>query len=381
MSDYIDANIVVVPEELYDLAVEYIQTRLPTWVPAEGNLDNWLIEALAQIGSQVAETAQNVPVAIFRKFGTDLVGLLPHDPSAATGTTIWTLIDEDGHEIPEGTTIAFDGPDGPVAFQTTADVVVAEGKTEVTGVEIIAVEDGEEGSGFTGEAALLDTLDFIQTVTVEGQTTGGSDGETDEEYLSRLVDELRLQTPRPILPEDFATLARRIDDVYAAVAIDGYNPVDESLENERMVTVATRDVDGGPNSSEVKGEVDALLQSMREVNFIVNVIDPEYTAVAVTFKGVSWPGWDEEAVEAACVEALKGYLSPKTWGLPPTAQAPVWVNEPKVRYLEVAQVLNAVDGFRYVTELKVNGGTADVTLSGAAPLPEAGAITGEVEGA
>ncbi len=381
MSTYIDANIIVDPDELFDLAVEYIKARIPDWEAADGNLDTWIIEALSQIGSQVAETAQDVPAAIFRKFGTDLVNLPPHDPTAATGKTAWTLIDEDGHTIPEGTTIGFDGPDGTVAFQTIADVEVAEGDNSVTGVEIIAVEEGEEGSGFTGAADLLDTLDFVATVELEGQTTGGSDGESDEEYLARLVDELRLQTPRPILPDDFATLARRIDNVYAAVAIDGYNPGDSTYENERMVTVATRDVDGNANSSGTKTEVDALLQGMREVNFVVHVIDPTYTEIDVSFKGVAWPGWDAEAVEAACVEAVAQYLSPNRWGLPPTGQVAAWVNDPKVRYLEVAQVLNSVDGFRYITELKVEGGTSDVSLSGAAPLPRPGTIGGTVEGA
>lgn len=381
MAEYIDATITVDPNELYDLAVEYLQSRIPGWEPADGNLDAWLIEALSQIGSQVAETAQGVPTEIFRRFGQDLVNLPPQDATAATGKTTWTMIDNAGYTIPEGTTIGFQADDGStVAFQTIADVEVPEGSTTAEGVEVVAVEEGAFGSGFTGEAGLLDVLDYVQTVTLEAQTTGGSDGETDEEYLERLVDELRLQTPRPILPDDFATLARRVAGVERSVAIDGYNPADESLENERMIAVATVDADGNPNSSQVKSEVDALLQGMREVNFVVNVIDPTYTEIDVTYTAVAWPGWDAEAVQAAADAAVAEYLSPSSWGQPPTGQPDGWVNDTKVRYLEVAQVLNAVDGLRYVTDLKVEGATADVNLTGAAPLPKPGTITGTVEG-
>lgn len=380
MAEYIDATIIVDPNELYDLAVEYLQDKIPGWEPADGNLDNWLLEACSQIGAQVGETAQGVPTAIFRRFGEKLVNLPPQDATAAFGTTTWTLIDDAGYTIPEGTTIGFDGDDGTVAFTTTGDVVVPEGSTVAEGVQVVAVEEGASGSGFTGAAVLLDVLDYVESVTLESQTTGGTDGESDDEYLQRLVDELRLQTPRPILPQDFATLARRIAGVERSVAIDGYNPADETLENERMVAVATTDADGNPNSSLVKAEVDALLQAMREVNFVVSVIDPTYTTIDVTYKAVAWPGWDAESVQASADAALASYLSPATWGLPPTGQdSSEWINEDKVRFLEVAQVLNSVDGLRYVTELKVDGGTADVTLTGAAPLPKPGTISGTVE--
>jgi hypothetical protein len=40
-----------------------------------------------------------------------------------------------------------------------------------------------------------------------------------------------------------------------------------------------------------------------------------------------------------------------------------------VRYLEVATVINNVDGVDHITDLTLNGGTADVPLDGVAPLP------------
>lgn len=47
-----------------------------------------------------------------------------------------------------------------------------------------------------------------------------------------------------------------------------------------------------------------------------------------------------------------------------------------VRYLEVAEVLNRVDGVDYISTLTVNGGTANITLTGVAPLTLAGTVTG-----
>jgi uncharacterized phage protein gp47/JayE len=62
------------------------------------------------------------------------------------------------------------------------------------------------------------------TVTLDAPTAGGVDAESDADYLDRLHELLTLLAPRPILPNDFAVLARTVAGVGRATAIDLYNP-------------------------------------------------------------------------------------------------------------------------------------------------------------
>jgi hypothetical protein len=53
---------------------------------------------------------------------------------------------------------------------------------------------------------------------------GGADEEDADAYLDRLADALTILAPRPILPQDHATMARQIEGVGRALAIDLYQP-------------------------------------------------------------------------------------------------------------------------------------------------------------
>ena len=81
-------------------------------------------------------------------------------------------------------------------------------------------------------------------------------------------------------------------------------------------------------------------------------------------------------VAASAIQAVTEYLSPANFGQVPYGDQPVWLSDTKVRYLEVAEVINRVEGVLYIVSLTINGGTADVALPGPGPLPRPGAITG-----
>jgi len=154
----------------------------------------------------------------------------------------------------------------------------------------------------------------------------------------------------------------------------------------RCVTVVIVDANGNACSQAVKNEVDALLQSEREVNFLVFVADPTYTTVDVHFDVHSYPGYDPADVRARVIDALTGFLSPQNWGVPPygDTSARSWINDTKVRYLEVAEQINNVDGVHYIVDFTTNisgqaAGRVDLTLTGVAPLPRPGVIDGTVE--
>jgi hypothetical protein len=130
---------------------------------------------------------------------------------------------------------------------------------------------------------------------------------------------------------------------------------------ERAVTVAVADEDGAAVSSPTKQAVDTYLQSLREVNFAVHVIDPTYTAVNVTATLKAKAGFDTAAVDAAATAAVQEYLSPANWSWSST-----------VRYNELISLLDQVEGVDYVVSLTTP--SADVTLTGVANLTTASTV-------
>jgi hypothetical protein len=268
-------------------------------------------------------------------------------------------------------------------------VTVAPGATVTAAgaIQITASLPGAAASGLGGASQpveLIDILDFVLTVTMVQATSGGVDDETDQAYLNRLSEQLSLLTLTPVLAVDFAKLAKNVPPVYRAVALDNFNPADNTYTNERMVGVCCIDINGNPLSAPAKANVDAYLQSLRETNFIVNVFDPTYTIVAVTTQVHCLPGFTPASVIAEVQAALVRYLNPATWGQPiggDTSSSPQdWTNTKVVRKYEVSQVINSVGGVDYIMTLTLGippaGLTeADVTLLGQVCLPTAGTMT------
>lgn len=163
-----------------------------------------------------------------------------------------------------------------------------------------------------------------------------------------------------------------------------YSPPNQLTNQERMVTVAVVDVNGNPLSSAIEAEVSADLQSLREINFIVNTVSPNYTSIDVTWTGVAETTANAAAVQAAQLTALTAYLSQANWAggdLTP----PSWdVTQNIVRYLQVVGLLDDIPGLDYLTSVKIGYhnqsvlGTVDLPLIGFAPLPTPGTLSGIV---
>jgi hypothetical protein len=258
MPDYIDVPIETDPERLAEDAFTFIQTQWPGWSPAPANLETWTVEAIARMAAELMTVASSVPRSLFRFIGP-LYGVNPIDATPARVAATWTMIDNAGYTIRAGTQVGIrTAGDTLVPFTVLADVTVAAGDTVTAdgGVTLVAVEVGAAGSGLGtdgGPVELIDSLAYIDSIVQVGITTGGVDGETDDAYLSRLRAELQLQSPRPIVPSDFAVLALNTAGVARAVAMDGYNPA----ENE--IQTVTVDAAGGTFTLTFAGQTTAAI--------------------------------------------------------------------------------------------------------------------------
>lgn len=383
MPNYISVPFDTDPETLIDDAVAFIQSKVDDWEPADGNLDYWIIQAIASEAAELRDVASAVPDSIFRVFGSQLMGIVPVEEAHATGHTTWTMVDNRGYTIPDGTQVAIRNTAGElIPFLTFTDVVIPPGSTTTAagGVLIEAVEAGTVGTGLGGPAGAVDLLDALSYVTIIQQTdvtSGGVDEELDEVYLDRLTARLTTMAPRPILPADFSVLARDVPGVFRAVTIDGYNTANSTYNNERMVTVSAIDLAGAAISGPVKTQLQTYLDSLREINFVVNVMDPKRTNIAVTYNVAVLREFSPAQVVADTQAAVANFLSPIYWGAEPSLGDMFrWDDTTVVRYNEIISILDRVEGVRYVSGVLVNGGTADVNLASPASLPLLTSVVG-----
>jgi hypothetical protein len=147
---------------------------------------------------------------------------------------------------------------------------------------------------------------------------------------------------------------------------------------ERYVTVFPVDEFGQPVAGNVRLTLAAYLDSLREVNFVVPVVDPQYQMFDVQTTIVALPGTDKVALQAAVVGSLQTYLDPSKWGVP-ASDSQEWQNDTHLRYLEVAQVINNVLGVNYIVSLttaihNASPNVVDITMPGDVALPLAGSI-------
>ena len=371
------------PNLIEEQIIEEIQERFEEWEPAEGNLEVWMIRALSVRIAELYETAVDVADEIFVTYGR-LRNILRYEQTQAVGESTWTMVDDAGYTIPAGVEVTFarSGND-LVAFETVDETVIAPGDTTGT-VSLIAVEGGAAGNELTGSGELVDALIYVDGIVLDSETTGGQDEEPLADYLTRLRERLVTATETPILPRDFEIIARTFHPfVSRAVARDGYNPDDETDDNERMITLAVTDEDGEPLTSGQKTDVEETLEALREVNFVVHIIDADYTEIDVEFDFEPLSGFDKTTVRDTVEAELTRYLSPANWGqLVPGAGEYSGASGllDTVRYLEIASTIDRVPGVDYISTLNIAAagdslGTADVSLDGAVPLTRPGTFT------
>src|SRR5512132_2532567 len=113
---YIDVPIETDPTDLAEEAFGYIEEQVPGWLPSPGNLEAWLIEALALLAGELRDLAALVPEEIFRYFGSSILDLPPYEATQATATTTWSAINTAGYTVDAGTLIAVEPPSATEAF-------------------------------------------------------------------------------------------------------------------------------------------------------------------------------------------------------------------------------------------------------------------------
>ncbi len=378
MSDgYTELEFTVDEQDLAQTGFDVMAAGNPGWEPHPEAMATWLIETAAAITSAGVEVANLIPDRIFHRWIEQHAGIPPMAGTPAALTTTWTFRDAAGYTVPAGTLLSVVNPAGdPIEFQTTQDITCPAGDTVVANQVISTVDATGDVNGLTpapGDVQIAEPMDYVTSVEPVGVTSGGSDPETEQAYLDRGTRRLRLSGGALVLGPDYVAAAEEVIGVERAVALNGFIP--PNLTNqERAVTVAVHGPGGVACSTAVKNQVDAVLQARREVNFVINVIDPDFNPIDVTVTAVAYEGYDPATVQALVDAALREFLSPGLWPRVPVELGQSWMNRTTIRYFDVVAAVDQVIGVDYITSLQVNGGTSDVNLTGVAPLPTPDAI-------
>lgn len=331
------------------------------WTPADGDPEVVLLEALAPAAQNAIEVAAQMPAEAFEALGV-LYGVPFLAAAPAEAISTWALVDDGAaHTIPAGTVVQIGG----VFLATVSDTAVSAHTTSVALVLLRAVDDGAAANGFVGAAQLVNSLAFVNTVTLTSTSSGGVDAEDQTGYLDRLRDEIQAAGP-PVTDADYAVKAIATPSV-------GIGRATAQTTAARTVTVAVTDINGNPLTSDDKTAISAYLEAKREVNFVVTVADADYNFITVTYSYALAAGYVAATVTAAISATLRAFLSPAIWGaLPatdPASKANAWSNTTTVYISVITALIQNTPGVAHVGTVKINGSTSDYALTGTAPLP------------
>jgi hypothetical protein len=395
-TEYIDLGLLIDADQLTLYSLEYMETAIPGWVAQPANPETIMMEANAQMASEVLAQAASVPDEAMAYLGTSIYGFPMLDGAPSRGNATVTFAQNTpAMTIYQGTEVSVPHPSGTTfLFETDRDLVAPDGGGTLT-CTLIASEYGSAQNGCFGIGEFQEEHDGVQSI-VANTTLGGADAEESTDYLARFSTYLSILTARPILPIDFARRAQLNPGVERAVALDLYQPgsaeggygsprgATAQTNVERCVTVVVTGPDGAAPDSVLMQDVWADLDANREVNFLVYVIPPGqngvYTGIDVRATVHPYPGVDPADAQAQAADQIAQWLGASTWGVVPgTATAAEWAVDDKVRIYEAVEWINRATVIHYVVSVEMKKSTdstwasADIQLGGAVPMPKVGA--------
>jgi Baseplate J-like protein len=408
---YIQLELMLDVDSLTLTGIEYMEDAFQGWERNPGNPDTIMIEGSGQIAGEVYDQASQMPPEAVMQIGTSIYNIPFEEGTEATAQGTFTFDDTaQPGAIDAGTPVSVPHPSGtPVLFNTVPDILVTP-NSSVT-VDLIADDAGAQFNGAFGSAELIDPVQGLDTIVVT-EAVNGTNPETAQAYLDRLSTTLTTLTPRPILPQDHATLvATNVPGVARATAIDllcpgtgaapggipgairdpnevayfqgktpPVSPPVNNLTNEpRCTTVAILPDDptlSGAALTALMQQAWNYLDANREVNFLNYVIPPSFTTIEVKAELHPYPGFIGADVIAAAAGMIKIWLSPENFGANPGS--PVgqeWANDTLIRHDEAVDYLNRASGVFWTRNVQlrkegdVTWSNGDITMTGVAPLP------------
>lgn len=356
--------------------VEAWETLDPGIDIAAGTPADFLLDVLSQFHAEALQTFTQ-QLAISNRYGLEKIDrVIQRDAVQATASATLTRTDTDAKTVSAGTEFNLLGADGnPVAFALVNDAVfLAADQSEA--VELIAVQGGTGGNGLSTVIGPATTLSWFNTLVITGTTSGGEDGETDEEFLDRGADTRPGRAFTIVQPDDLGRWLRNESGVDRAQVIDLYDADTSTADVGGHITAIPIDTDGAALSGGTMTTLETAAQALAVTGIEIHIIAPTDTTITVVFAGVAESGYDAADVESRAESAVLDFLDRSRWGLPGSGDVRDWLDVRTVRFQDIVTILNNVQGFNHYANVT---GTA-TTSSGSPNLTVVTPTTGWVNG-
>lgn len=190
--EYIDLTVNdLQPSEIYDLARNYALVALPEFDPRVGTVEDAMLEAMSYVSGLVTGAVNRLPNGLMEGI-LRVMGFYRSEATFASGSVIFSAIDDTGLFIPSGTQVAFSETtaEGVVThiYETIESANIDEGDTESLPIQIVAVDAGEKPVISDGTAlTILTPIARLFDATFDGAFVQGSDTESDTDFFDRAV--------------------------------------------------------------------------------------------------------------------------------------------------------------------------------------------------
>lgn len=369
LSAYVDLRLFdLSDQEVVDAAIAALQLNLPGWIPREGNTEVLILESLALEVAEGIVAVNRLPGAVIQALLL-LAGVEKDFGLAPIASAAFTLADANGYTIPAGTRLYLSLEDGTsVTFLVQSPGLTVDPGDTTGVVPIIGAEFTGRANGIAAGTRMVmaDPVPFIETVELATAVADGADPETDEEWRDRGVARLSRLSDALVVPRHFEAAALELPEVTRAVGIDLWNPLsgNDPGEDPGHMTVAVLGENGAPLSTEAKDDIEQSMEARAVAVLDVHVTDILIDTVPLSAEITVRAGYDSAVVIDAVEEALATYVDPLTWA---------W--GAVIRRNEIISLVDRVDGVDYVVDVAIDGAPGDYTITGAATLPKAGAVT------
>lgn len=188
--EYIDLTVNdIQPDDIYNLAREYAINSLPEFDPRTGTVEDAMLQAMAFVSGLVTGAINRLPNSLIEGM-LRLFGFLRREATFATGSVIFSAIDDAGLTIPGGTQVAYNEivEDGSILhiFETAFPVNIDQGDFESGPVQIIATEVGIKPVIADEEPlTILTPIGRLLDARFDGALIQGEESESDFSFFNR----------------------------------------------------------------------------------------------------------------------------------------------------------------------------------------------------
>lgn len=269
-------------------------------------------------------------------------GMTRRAARAASGKI--TITGQNNAVIPEGSLFSTASINGaPSVEYKTMDEAKIPSTGSVT-VDVVCTQAGVIGNTATGTIVLVASrLTGVTGVTNEEPLTGGTEEESDESLIARIVEFNKSQGESYAgTASDYKRWAMSVDGVGSATIVP-------AQDTSGLVTIIVTDANGDPATEDLRESVynyimnpDNPNERLAPVNALLQVSSPESLKICVKATVELSDGATLDDVKAAYVAQLELYMS--------TAR-----DDGEVKYSRIAAILASVEGVSDYTDLTIGG--------------------------